>query len=386
MITDKMILECTGCSACVDNCPKKCISMKYDAEGFRIPSVDSSRCINCRICEMNCPMNSNVYQKVARNAKARAYAAFSKNEETRKASATGGIFYEIARKMIQENGVVYGAVGSALKGVTHVKAENIDELHAMQGSKYVQSDMQGVYLQVKEDLKKKKKVLFSGTPCQVAALYSVIGKDDDNLITMDVICHGVPSEKVLHKFISEWEIKKNKKVINYYRDKEMGWKPPRYAFDYEDGSKECFVSTEIPYNRGFIQNLYIRKVCTHCRFAQIPRISDITVGDWFGGNKSKELDPDNKGLSMVVGNSAKGQALLDDISDAIFFKEYTIEEAVQESEHLGKTPKENILRPIFFKLNNRYSFLKLAVFLLPTNKVLRVVRKVFIIVLNMGRK
>lgn len=386
MITQAMIEECTGCGACADNCPKNCISMKYDKEGFRIPVVDQELCIHCGICKKKCPMKKDIYQMVERTKAPKAYAAFSKNEFIHKTSATGGIFFELANYVIQERGVVFGAVGNCLDGVFHTKAETLEQLKKMQGSKYAQSNTIGIYREVKSVLKTGKKVLFSGTPCQIGALYSVLDCDYENLLTMDVICHGVPSEKVLHKFIEELEQRKHKKVIHYYRDKEEGWKPPRYAFDYEDGTKESFVSTEIPYNRGFIQNLYVRKICTHCQFAKIPRIADITAGDWFGGGLGKKLDPDNKGLSMVTVNSPKGYRYLRNLLPVLFVKEYPIEKAVNESEHLGKPPKENILRPIFFEWIEKYSFFRVTEILVPNKIIYRVIRKIFIIFIKNKRK
>ena len=379
MITKEMREECTGCGSCEDICPQRCISLKYNDEGFRVPVVNDKVCIKCGLCVKKCPMNEDVYQLVDRIHKGRSYAAFSKDEKVREKSATGGAFFELASVFIRERGIVYGAVGNCLSGVTHVKAETIDELSAMQGSKYAQSSVSGIYKEIKEFLKLGEKVMFSGTPCQIAALYSVLGKDEPNLITVDLICHGVPSEKVLHQFIFEWEQKKGKKVKNYFRDKEAGWKPPHYAFVYEDGTKESFVSTEIPYNRGFIQNLYVRKVCTHCHFAKLPRIADITVGDWFGGKKGEELDPQNKGLSMIVANSEKGKKYISKISHRLFMKEYPLTEAVAESEHLAKSPKENVLRRLFFQNFEKYGFLNTAKFMVPNKIYYRVIRKIILL-------
>ena len=222
MIKIKAKEDCCGCYACYNICPKECITMESDNEGFWYPKIDKDKCINCNLCEKVCPIinkpNSSLYEK-------KSYAVFNKNEKIRLESSSGGIFSLLAEYVINNHGNVYGAVFDEDFNVKHVKINILQDINLLRGSKYVQSRINDIFKSIKFDLKNNKIVLFTGTPCQIAGLQSFLQKKYDNLILMDIVCHGVPSPLVWQQYINELKqnYKQNIKSI-YFRDKSTGWK------------------------------------------------------------------------------------------------------------------------------------------------------------------
>ena len=232
--------ECSGCYACVSICPKRCISMQIDNEGFWYPLVDKNECIECGMCEKHCPV-----KKSKRNYRdIEGYAAINKNSTVQKRSSSGGVFTLLAEYVLENGGVVYGAAFDEEYMVRHIGVERIHELGKLQGSKYVQSQMGSIYLEVKEKLNRGKIVYFSGTPCQVDGLIAFLGKEYDNLICQDIICHGVPSPKIWKQYLKQFNIEKNAKIL--FRDKRTGWES--YSFTIDQREK---------YTQRASENLYI---------------------------------------------------------------------------------------------------------------------------------
>ncbi len=350
--------------------------LEENSEGFRYPRIDARKCTDCGLCEKTCPIGKTAGSR-NRFALPKAYAAYSKEEKVRAKSMTAGIAYLCGRYVILQGGVVFGVVGDVLHKVEHKKAETLEELSPMRGSKYLQSDTGYIYREVKAELLAGKTVLFTGTPCQASGLYGYLGKEYDNLYTLDLICHGVPSGVVLKKHIAELEEEKGSKVTAFYRDKEMGWNPACFSYVFADGSKITQRGHDNSYNRCFITNMITRKSCQNCDYAKIPRVADLSVGDYLQGDKGSIHDKGNKGLSLVTVNSAKGSVLLAQIMPQIYAAEYPLEEVAKESEHLAKPPKLNIYRRTYFCLIKKHSFTGVNSIMLPHGVLHKALRRLY---------
>lgn len=315
--------QCCGCTACVSICPKQCITMREDEEGFLYPVVDSSHCIDCNLCKKVCP---ELYPKEMREP-LHVYAAKHKNEQVRLASSSGGIFTLLAEKIIDEGGVVFGVRFNNNWDVVHDYTETMEGLAVFRGSKYVQSYMGDCYLKAKSFLEQGRKVMFTGTPCQIAGLKNFLRKDYDNLLTVDVVCHGVPSPKVWQVYLDEIARKggKNsvlshpiveKTEINHidFRSKSIGWKKFSFVLTLSkataDGEKNTVllssIFTENPYMNAFLSNLSLRPSCYDCPAKSGKSGSDITIADFWGIEDVLPEFDDDKGISLVLSYSEKG--------------------------------------------------------------------------------
>ena len=308
---------CSGCGTCSNVCPKSCISMARDAEGFAYPSVDEQKCIECGACLKKCPVEK---ERASGGTPIFSVVLQDKDGESLKNSTSGGAFASIARYVLKQGGVVFGAAYDELLNVSHVAVERLEDLHLLQGSKYVSSDMKDSYKKVKFFLNSGRLVLFSGTPCQVAALKSFLGEDSKLLLTMDLVCHGVPSQKLFQKYI-HWLGEKNHSTIKSYvfRSKKFfGWS---LGGAFSDEKKSYAVNPDCdPYYAAFLRGETFRKSCYSCKFANMNREGDFTVGDFWGFHNMKDpVDFDHtKGLSMLLVNSPKGENVLKQIeSDAV---------------------------------------------------------------------
>lgn len=300
---------CSGCGACAGICPKNCISMVCDAEGFAYPSVDWQKCIECGACLKKCPTEK---EGVAGNAPITSAVFQDKDEASLKTSTSGGAFACIARHILEQGGVVFGAAYDERLNVSHIAVKRLEDLHKLQGSKYVSSDAKESYKQVKAFLKEGRRVLFSGTPCQVAALKSFLGGDPELLLTIDIVCHGTPSQQLFQKYIKWLSEKKRTSVKSYsFRSKEhFGW---THGGAFSDGKKSYAINPYCdPYYAAFLRGETFRKSCYSCKFANMNRMGDFTVGDFWGcHNMDKPVDLDHqKGLSMLLVNSPKGMDML----------------------------------------------------------------------------
>lgn len=299
--------NCTGCSSCAQMCPKQAISMICDNEGYYYPSIRQDLCIDCGFCKEVCGNHSPQLS----TEKQRYYAAKANSDEIRIRSRSGGVFFLSAQYVIENHGVVYGAVLTHDNIVRHIRANNIDDVQKMQGSKYVESDIRGIYSQVNDDLNKGKLVLFSGTPCQVAGLYGFLrGKHPSNLLTMDIVCHGVASPRIFRDYIKFIENKYNGKVTSFdFRDKKYGWNQHIESF-YING--KSYIKNN--YTSLFYSNRCMRPSCSVCKFSCYERSSDITLADFWGIKKNEisEFD-DNKGISSIFINTTSGQKLFKQI-------------------------------------------------------------------------
>lgn len=318
--------QCSGCYACLQACPKQCITMKSDAEGVWYPSVDKGACINCHMCERVCPILSGVAEK----DKPLAYAAYNKCGNERSASSSGGVFTLIAKHIIEQGGTVFGAAFNDKFEVEHMCIERNEDLSKLRGSKYVQSRIGNSYKQAKEILDKGKLVLFTGTPCQIGGLLSYLNKNYENLYTQDIVCHGVPSPMVWKKYVRYRQKVASSPIENIsFRAKSDSWREYCVQFEFSNNTKYSRVHTSDFYFRTFLKKLTLRPSCYECHFKGKRRQADITLGDFWGvENVFPELD-DDKGISLVLCNNVKGKQLFDSICNQAEFRETDYEEATK---------------------------------------------------------
>lgn len=352
-IVDKR--DCTGCWGCANICPKSCITMKTDKEGFDYPIVDESTCVKCKKCINVCPI---LHKEEIENNPV-AYACFNKDEEVRTESSSGGIFTLIATNIIKDNGVVFGARFNELFEVEHSYVESVEDIKVFRGSKYVQSKMGYTFTKVKKFLEDGRKVLFSGTPCQIGGLKSFLGKDYKNLICIDIICHGVPSPLAWKKYKNE--ISSGKKITDVsFRDKTYGWKDYSFRMDFEDGTRYFEKGAENKYIRGFIGDIYLRNSCYQCKFKSLHRLSDLTLADFWGiENINSDMD-DRKGTSFIIVNSKKGNQILQKIIEQIEAEKVDLEQSIKYNMSAVRASYRNPRREYFFRNINRFKFNKLV--------------------------
>lgn len=326
-ITDKE--KCCGCHNCALVCPKNCITMKEDKEGFLYPVVDEGKCVDCGICEKSCPIISPVNNNKKLND-ITSYAAYSKDNDIRLNSSSGGMFTHLASNVINAGGVVFGAAFDEEFGVHHICVDNIDNLDKLRGSKYLQSIVGNSFKEAEEYLKSGRKVYFSGTPCQISALLKYLKKDYDNLITQDFICHGVPSPKIWKYYIKYQENLNYSKIQNAgFRNKAEGWNDFSLFFDFANNTKYINIFSNDIYMKVFLSNYCLRPSCYNCSFKTMTRPSDITLADFWGiQNIMPEMD-DDKGTSLLCINSDKGKMLFDEIKNDTVYKTVSLEEAVK---------------------------------------------------------
>lgn len=302
--------DCSGCGACVSPCPKNAIKLVKDECGFYYPEINDD-CINCGLCKTTCLRISetNNYQD-----NLNTYAAWSKDANNRFVSTSGGMFYEFAKKIISDGGVVAGAKYDENNMVIHSLATSLEEVEALRQSKYTQSNTLLIYRDIKKHLLEGKKVLFCGAPCQVAGLRAYLNKDYEKLYLLDFICRGVNSPKAYEMWLKEIEKKEGSKIVKvWFKYKEHGWNksPTCTKVTFENGKEKVLFQDENTFMCGYLQsNLYIRPSCGNCSFKGLPRQGDITLGDFWGIEKAYD---DDKGTSMVLINNERGQFLFDSV-------------------------------------------------------------------------
>lgn len=338
-VGDKQKAECCGCNACAELCPHKCITMHSDAKGFLYPKIDATKCTECGACMTVCPLNHEHTSDLLCRAE-EAYLAWNKNHEEHHRSSSGGAAYVICSKAINNGGVAYGCALNGSKAI-HIRVDRIEDLKRLQGSKYVQSDIRGIYSQVKNDLKASREVVFVGTPCQVAGLKKYLKKLPENLLLIDIICHGVPSQQMLDEHLTPIA----KSQINSLSFRKGNTFELEVICENRHYKKEFFRDL---YYRAFFFGTSYRDCCYNCPFAGANRAGDISIGDFWGLRNPEQLPKDiNDGASLIMPITEKGRKYLSKIKGEFNIFQRDIEEAISGNDQLRHPMSRSIKSKIF---------------------------------------
>ncbi len=350
--------DCCGCGACMNACPKSAIRMQEDAQGFVYPVIQEQLCIACGACTKACPYQNPVDFQPVQDV----YAASVKNDETIKKSASGGAFAVLANQVLRGGGVVYGCAllfeNDRLEP-RHIRIDRTEDLHLLQGSKYVQSETGGAYAQAKQDLAAGKKVLFSGTPCQIAGLRQYLKKAYDDLLTVEIICHGVPNKRLFQAFMDFYGKTLGGRITAFsFRDKSKGQGMMTrcvYA-DHAGKEKESVKNGNfLAYVFFFLKSYTYRINCYSCPFARPERAADITLGDYWGFHEEypQHHEPglsNSRGISCVLINSEKGKAMWEACKDQFVYLPSTFEKVARHNDQLTKPSKYDQKRETILSL------------------------------------
>ena len=299
--------KCTGCGACANTCPVNAIEMKYSTAGFLVPVV-SKDCINCKKCERICPSLNEINNN---SMEPKVYSVCA-NDDIRRASSSGGMFTLLANWVLEKKGYVCGASFDDKFQLGHRIIHSENEMSNLRGSKYLQSNTSNCYSKIKTLLDRKEYVLFSGTPCQVAGLSAYLGKEYNNLFTVDLICTGVPSQKFFNSYLKS--ISGGKKIEEVkFRDKKMGWNCNNVVVKFQDSTEYIGRLGTDPYISAFKEKMMLRKSCYDCKYSDFPRRGDFTIGDLWHADKLDPKSDDKKGTSLVLLNNKKAERIFEEI-------------------------------------------------------------------------
>lgn len=339
--------DCCGCGACEQVCPKACIGLETDNEGFWYPKVETRICIECGLCRQVCPVLEA--EKVSANYPREIYAAFAKSNQTRAESSSGGIFSLLAEWILAQGGVVFGAAFAEDFSVHHIKIESKQELSKLRGSKYVQSRIDNTYQEAKAALAQGKLVLFSGVGCQTAGLKAFLRKEYENLFTVDVLCHGVPSPKVWNTYLNhQRKVFKGEIDKISFRNKDTGWHTYSSEQFFLNGKIYSKHHSEDAFMRLFLSEICLRPSCHSCAFREGHSGADVTLGDAWGIEKWQPEMDDDKGTSVVFVNSAKGQIVWDAIRSQVIAKPADMQTVVKHNQVYFKSVRPHPNRKRFF--------------------------------------
>ena len=353
--------ECTGCMACVELCSIKCIKVVEDANGFFYPKIDEKTCVDCKKCEKICPVLSKSVCISTDEDYPEALAGYALDPEVRRLSSSGGIFTALSLQILEKNGVVVGVAFDKCFNVSHMIVKSKEELSKLRGSKYVQSDIRGCYENVKELVQRGVLVLFSGTPCQIEALRAILGKTYDNLILVDIICHGVPSNRVWQRYLNWQKVKHNADLVNVnFRDKCSGWDKFSLSLMFEDGTRYQGILDKDPYMKAFLQNLCLRESCYQCHFKTKRHNSDLTIGDLWGIDEIEPKLNDNAGTSVVFIQSSKGKKIIDILSKTTYLKTVDSKISIEKNGAMIHSVYRHPMRDYFLNKLDNMDFDKLV--------------------------
>lgn len=348
--------DCTACRACENVCPSNAIMMIENEEGFLYPKIDKELCINCGACK-------NVCHCLKENSKKNNYKIFAvkpQNKTVSKNSASGGIAWLVSKTILEKNGIVVGAAYVDGLNVEHIIIDKVEELQRLRGSKYVISDTKDTFKIIKERLKNTE-VIYIGTACQISALKAYLNKEYENLITIDIVCHGVPSLKLFKKYIEYLEKINNEKVVKYeFRNKDItDWGMGFTAkVEFENGKKKYLKADFDPYYINFLKGTIYRESCYKCKYADInKRPADMTIADFWGIEKFKPQFYDKNGVSLCIVNTTKGIKLFEKIKSQIIYESATEDEAIMFNGNLKNPTKRPEIRNSIYKGINEENFI-----------------------------
>lgn len=353
--------NCTGCEACVSICPKKCIVLQENEHGFRIPTVNTEICIDCRVCEDVCPIQHHEISHKNHSYPLEAYAAINNDNDIRFNSTSGGVFSALAEEIMSESGYVSGAIYDQNREVVHILSNSIEDIKRLRQSKYTQSFKNGIYSDVENALKNGNRVLFVGTPCEVAALQNYLIKrkiEQARLITVDFLCLGANSNKVYREYLKYLELKYKSKVKKvWFKNKEKSWNRFSTRVDFENGKHYIADRYMDPYMQSYIgKPMIIRKCCEECLYKSLPHCSDITLADFWGVEEVIKGIDSNHGVSLVYINTETGKALFDSICDRITKYSVDIELTFKKNPMSQKSVILNKDREQFFSILSTKGF------------------------------
>lgn len=373
--------KCSGCTACASVCPISCIDMLEDTEGFKYPVVDKSRCLKCHKCEEVCP----VINKPGVGKDPVAYLVRTKNTDLLMKCASGGVFSQIAMAIVDNNGVAYGAVYNGAFEVHHDRVTNRNDVERLASSKYVQSDMGNIFQQVKRDAEAGKTIVFCGTPCQVAGLRNYLKRSYDNLLLIDLVCHGVPSAKLWHEYLRYCVQKYGKIQYINFRSKHLGYHVSVMEERYLNGITNIGSARTNLMSKCFFKNVADRPICYECPFKTKERCSDLTIFDgWHAKQYVQGLKDDDKGYTIALAHTTKGSKV---ISDNSWFEFYSInsDTAIElDGKMLTTSVDRPILRDDFYKVLDKCGIKETVELLLPVSKIDLIIERVKIILYKTG--
>ncbi len=353
--------DCCGCRVCADACPKHCIGMVKNSKGFFMPKVNPEVCIECGLCEKVCPVLNVQKQK---EATPKLYCAYNKNEEIREIGSSGSIFFSVAKYVISNGGCVCGAAFVDGLQLKHIMVDKLEEIYPLMKSKYIQSNTEGIYRKVKKELANGRMVLFVGTPCQCQGLYNYLGRrNPKNLILMDFICHGVPNQELFDRCIFEYEQRNDCKVVDFVFRKKS-----------KDFLQNCLINRQFcngrqdevmlkpddfPFYKAYLNYFIFRNSCYSCRFVGDQRITDFTIGDFWGIERSGDVSDFYKGYSMLYVNTSDGENVLEIIKDDLSLSEFDTDSPKAINFAYKKPTPRSILNRCFMYDYNRISHSRL---------------------------
>ncbi len=352
---------CTGCMACVDACPKQCVQPVTRSDGFRYAEISDADCVHCGKCFAVCPIETHNKNTGERHL----YAAYAQNDKTRNNGSSGGVFELLARHFLSQGYVVCGAAFDGMV-LRHRIIHSVEELLPLLKSKYVQSDTTGIYREILSLLKNGRRLFFCGTPCQVSALKNSVPENlQERLVTADIICHGVPSQKTFDRYIGALEEKENGKVRNFsFRVKNNKYRHA-HGFSYcleKDGKEKTIdgIYLQSSYYTAFKKYLFFRESCYTCRYATLDRVSDITLGDFWGIEKYPFPADSDKGVSMIISNTSVGEAAFESVASELVWREFPVEYGVESNYCLTKATRKPAKRDAIIKSLNTEGYVSTA--------------------------
>ena len=366
-------IDCAGCGACANACPENCLYMVADKDGFLYHKIQKDICVDCGACERACPI---INKKLKEKESVQSYAVYAQNDDVRISSSSGGLFYTAAKYVIENGGIVYGAAFDENLYLTHKAVDSVENLSLLQGSKYIQSDTKLCFREIKKHLATNRPVLFCGTPCQVDGLLCYLKKPYENLFTIDFICHGVPSPKAWQEYIKHQEKAFSSKACSAsFRDKSNGWLSFSSELKFANKTEYLEVHDKDAYMKAFLQNISLRKSCYQCRFKNVNRNSDITMGDLWGIKSILPHITDDKGVSVAFVQSEKGRYLLEQIKGCLWLQEISSDSAIANNSAMVKSVCEHNFRDYFFDNLGKQNFQSLVEDCLNPSYYVRLKRK-----------
>ena len=347
MIEIKEKEYCCGCGACAQKCPVHCIEMVEDKEGFLYPRCNIERCVNCEQCVSICPV---INKSTGIDRLKGCYVCYSCDDVIRVNSSSGGLFSLLAMETLKEGGTVYGAAFDSDYMVHHIRIDHINQIYAIQKSKYLQSRIEDTYVSAQKDLQDGRRVLFSGTSCQIEGLKKYLGREHDRLLTVDILCHGTPSPMIWRLYLNSLNKNNSKRIIDInFRNKELGWKNYSLKISYDTDEYYSISHYYDTYMNLFLSDVILRPSCNNCQFKDINIAADSTLGDAWGINKILPIMDDDRGTSLLMVHTEKGEEYVKKLKNKIHFESIELDKILPPGADSRVSVKKHPKREEFFE-------------------------------------